>query len=163
MRERGRRCRTHRVYVQPVHFGLDAGFATIFYDDVAVNGARIESFFERARPIVSGRTEERAIHVQFFQAPAVFQRFEIFGNEPLRGRMHWDEPDLVTLAQAFQSLAYPQARGNCLQPTSCILPQPVRPVVYSQRKVDYQSATADFDRLVNGLQLIRRRPQGGAG
>lgn len=99
VRQRVRRCcRAHRVYAKTIYFRMYAGFAAIFYDDVAVDGTGIERFFQRACAIVPDRTEKRAIYVQFVQATAVFQRFEIFGNESLRRRVHRDEADLVALS-----------------------------------------------------------------
>src|SRR5260370_36270294 len=81
------------MHAQPGHFDVDAGCASVFDDNVAVDGTGVEVPVKVAGTVVLDGTEEGT-----FQLPAVFRQREIVPDEPQRHRMHGNEPNLVPLA-----------------------------------------------------------------
>jgi len=66
---------------EPGYFEVDAGCASVFDDDVAVDGAGIEVPVKVAGTVVLDGPEEGT-----FELPAVFREREIAPDEPLRHR-----------------------------------------------------------------------------
>lgn len=56
----GCRC-SHRMDTQAVHLDVEAGFRTVFFNDVPVDGIRIKGPVQRAGAIVAHGTKEGAV------------------------------------------------------------------------------------------------------
>lgn len=81
------------MHAQPVHFGVDAGRAPVYGNDIAVHRARIEVSVEGAGAVVFDGAKERAI-----RPAAALYRCQIFLDKSLRHWVDWNEPDFIALS-----------------------------------------------------------------